>query len=48
MTYQFAYAEQAAEQCRLGATDQEFAEHLMVTVRTIYRWRVQHRDFAGK
>jgi hypothetical protein len=46
MTYQTAHAEQAAELCRLGATDQELAEHFMVTVRTIYRWRAQHRDFA--
>lgn len=46
MTYKTSNAEQAAELCRLGATDQELAEHFMVTVRTIYRWRVQHRDFA--
>jgi len=46
MTYQTANAEQAAELCRLGATDQELAEFFMVTVRTIYRWRTQHRDFA--
>ena len=46
MTYKTANAEQAAELCRLGATDQELAEHFMVTVRTIYRWRAQHRDFA--
>lgn len=46
MTYQTDYAEKAAEQCRLGATDQELAEHFMVTVRTIYRWRARYRDFA--
>ena len=46
MTYQTEYAEQAAAQCRLGATDQELAEFFMVTVRTIYRWRARYRDFA--
>jgi hypothetical protein len=46
MFYQPEYAEQAAELCRLGATDEELAEHFEVCVRTIYRWRNAHEDFA--
>jgi len=32
--------------CRLGATDEELAEHFNVCVRTIYRWRNTHEEFA--
>jgi hypothetical protein len=32
--------------CRLGATDDELAEHFEVCVRTIYRWRNTHEEFA--
>jgi len=46
MFYQPEYAEQAAELCRLGATDEELAEHFEVCVRTIYRWRNAHEEFA--
>jgi hypothetical protein len=46
MIYQPEYAEQAAELCRLGATDEELAEHFEVCVRTIYRWRNAHEEFA--
>ena len=46
MFYQPEYAEQAAELCRLGATDEELAEHFEVCVRTIYRWRNTHEEFA--
>ncbi|MEP7007607.1 MAG: helix-turn-helix domain-containing protein [Sphingomonas bacterium] len=46
MIYQPEYAEQAAELCRLGATDEELAEHFQVCVRTIYRWRNAHEAFA--
>jgi hypothetical protein len=46
MIYQPDYAEQAAELCRLGATDEELAEHFKVCVRTIYRWRNAHEEFA--
>jgi len=46
MFYQPDYAEQAAELCRLGATDEELAEHFEVCVRTIYRWRNAHEEFA--
>jgi hypothetical protein len=46
MYYQPEYAEQVAELCRLGATDEELAEHFQVCVRTIYRWRNAHEEFA--
>ena len=46
MFYQPDYADQAAELCRLGATDEELAEHFEVCVRTIYRWRNTHEAFA--
>jgi hypothetical protein len=46
MFYQPEYAEQAAELCRRGATDEELAEHFEVCVRTIYRWRNAHEEFA--
>ena len=32
--------------CQLGATDEELAEHFEVCVRTIYRWRNTHEEFA--
>ncbi|MEO9129951.1 MAG: hypothetical protein ABI240_01955, partial [Sphingomonas sp.] len=35
------------ELCRLGATDEELAEHFKVCVRTIYRWRNAHEAFAN-
>ncbi len=46
MFYQSDYADQATELCRLGATDEELAEHFEVCVRTIYRWRKSHEEFA--
>jgi hypothetical protein len=46
MFYQPEYAEQARNLCRLGATDEELAEHFEVCVRTIYRWRNAHEEFA--
>jgi hypothetical protein len=46
MFYEPDYAEQARNLCRLGATDEELAEHFEVCVRTIYRWRNSHEEFA--
>jgi hypothetical protein len=46
MIYQPEYADQARDMCRLGATDEELAEHFAVCVRTIYRWRNSHEEFA--
>ena len=46
MFYEPEYAEQASRLCQLGATDEELAEHFKVCVRTIYRWRNTHEEFA--
>ncbi len=46
MIYEPAFADQARHLCRLGATDEELAEHFDVCVRTIYRWRNAHEEFA--
>src|ERR1700740_431179 len=46
MIYDPAFADQARHLCRLGATDEELAEHFEVCVRTIYRWRNAHEAFA--
>ncbi|MEO9132316.1 MAG: hypothetical protein ABI240_14045 [Sphingomonas sp.] len=42
MIYKPEFVDQARNMCRLGATDEELAEHLEVCVRTIYRWRNTH------
>ena len=46
MIYKPEFVEQARSMCRLGATDEELAEHFEVCVRTIYRWRNTHEEFA--
>ena len=46
MIYKPDFADQAAELCRLGATDEELADHFKVCIRTIYRWRNAHQEFA--
>jgi len=46
MIYKPEFVDQAREMCRLGATDEELAEHFEVCVRTIYRWRNTHEAFA--
>jgi hypothetical protein len=46
MIYKPEFADQARTMCRLGATDEELAEHFEVCVRTIYRWRNSHEEFA--
>ncbi|WP_343892658.1 hypothetical protein [Sphingomonas oligophenolica] len=46
MIYSPDFADQARAMCRLGATDEELAEHFGVCVRTIYRWRNTHEEFA--
>lgn len=40
------YARQAAQLCILGATDEEIASFFGVSVRTIYRWKLQHEPFC--
>jgi hypothetical protein len=46
MVYEPEFADRARNMCRLGATDEELAEHFEVCVRTIYRWRNAHEAFA--
>jgi transposase-like protein len=46
MIYKPEFANQARAMCRLGATDEELAEHFGACVRTIYRWRNTHEEFA--
>ncbi|GAA0326602.1 hypothetical protein GCM10009087_41120 [Sphingomonas oligophenolica] len=46
MVYKPGFAAEARHLCRLGATDEELAEHFGVCVRTIYRWRNTHEEFA--
>jgi len=46
MIYEPEFADRARTMCRLGATDEELAEHFEVCVRTIYRWRNTHEAFA--
>ena len=46
MIYKPEFVEQARRMCQLGATDEELAEHFEVCVRTIYRWRNTHEEFA--
>ncbi|MEG3152398.1 hypothetical protein U1769_21140 [Sphingomonas sp. ZT3P38] len=46
MIYKPKFADEARMMCRLGATDEELAQHFDVRVRTIYRWRNKYQDFA--
>lgn len=51
--YKPEYAEIARRACLIGFTDQELAELLDVTVRTLYNWKNEHEEFlqalkAGK
>jgi hypothetical protein len=46
MIYKPEFADQARAMCQLGATDEELADHFEVCVRTIYRWRNTHEEFA--
>lgn len=45
-SYEPIFAQQAAEACALGATDQDLADLFNVNVRTIHRWKIQHQDFC--
>ena len=44
--YDSIYVVQARKLCELGAVDSELAEFFGVSVRTIYRWKLQHEDFC--
>ena len=43
--YRVEYCQTVAELALNGATDEEIAEDLDVTVRTLYRWRAAHPEF---
>lgn len=40
------YVQQVNKLCQLGATDTELADFFDVSVRTIYRWKLDHEDFC--
>lgn len=44
--YRPEYAREAFLLCQLGATDAQLADAFEVTVRTVNRWKVTHRDFS--
>lgn len=44
--YREEYAGQAEKLCQLGATDLELADFFEVSVRTIYRWKLDHDEFC--
>ena len=44
--YKKEFAQIAARACQIGYTDQELAELLNVSVRTLYRWKHDHEDFC--
>lgn len=44
--YKPAFAKQAEQLCKLGATDAELASFFEVTDRTIYRWQAQFPEFC--
>lgn len=45
--YQSSFAKTAIVMCDLGATDEEIAEALNISVRTLYSWKVIHQEFAA-
>ncbi|WP_016744376.1 hypothetical protein [Rhizorhabdus wittichii] len=45
-TYRAEFAGQAKKLCELGATDFELGEFFDVDIRTIYRWKHDHSEFA--
>lgn len=44
--YKPEYDEQAGRLCTLGATDAEIADFFGVSVRTLYRWKVESETFC--
>ena len=45
-SYKAEYAEIVRRACQIGYTDQELADLLEVSVRTMYRWKHDHEDFC--
>lgn len=44
--YKPEMVKQAAKLCELGATDQEMADIWDIHLRTLYRWRAEHKEFC--
>ena len=44
--YDPSFCQIAANACIRGATDEELADELGVSARTIYRWKLQHAEFC--
>lgn len=44
--YQPDYAALTEKLCLLGATDSDIADFFGVSVRTIYRWKIEHEEFC--
>lgn len=40
------FCQEAEEQCRNGATDEELADYFDVSTRTIYRWKAAYPEFC--
>lgn len=45
--YKPEMAEHASRLCGLGLTDEEIAQFFGITVRTIYKWKARHPEFAA-
>lgn len=44
--YDPAICQKVASLCANGATDEEVADHLEISVRTLYRWKNAHTEFC--
>lgn len=44
--YKKEYAEQARKICKLGATDLQLADIFGVAESTIYKWKLDHKEFS--
>jgi hypothetical protein len=45
-TYRPEHTERAAELCRARAIDRDLAAAFGITIATITRWKIEHKDFA--
>lgn len=45
-TYDPAFCEQASKLCRLYATDEDIADFIGVSVRTLYKWKLRHPELG--
>jgi len=44
--YREEFVEQAEKLCNLGATDEEMADFFGISVRTLYRWKIEQPTFC--